>query len=225
MKQEKKQTNAQMQRRIEKAVLHLYRTKDTISIYFSDKGLRLTVDDNEGYCIIETVFHRHVFANHTLAGISRPYTYTKRVVEIAMELEDKIAAKDGYSFQRLLSVLKEDKESQSKYLIVFYFDMWAAAIFSNLYDISETDAGSFIVYLDYISHLSKHMILLSEKMEDMSNKQFIAKYIDNIKNLTEDIQEVILFPKKTDEELVQEEVDAANANEQEQIMEEQADGE
>ena len=114
---------------------------------------------------------------------------------------------------------------RSKYLIVFYFDMWATAIFSNLYDISETEAGSFIVYLDYIVHLSKHMVILSEKTEDMTNKQFLQKFLDNIKNLTEDIQEIVVFPKKTDEELVKEEVEAINQSEQEQIMEEQNNAE
>ena len=223
--QEKKPTNAQMQRRLERAVLHLDRTKDTVSIYFSDKGLRLTADPTEGYCIIETGYHRHVFNSFTQGGLSRPYTYATRVIEIAMELEEKIATKDGYSFQRLLNVLKEDETMRSKYLIVFYFDMWAAAIFSNLYDISETEAGSFIVYLDYIVHLSKHMVILSENTEDMTNRQFLQKFLDNIKNLTEDIQEIVVFPKKTDEELVKEEVEAINQSEQEQIMEEQNNAE
>ena len=87
--QEKKPTNAQMQRRLERAVLHLDRTKDTVSIYFSDKGLRLTADPTEGYCIIETGYHRHVFNSFTQGGLSRPYTYTTRVIEIAMELEEE----------------------------------------------------------------------------------------------------------------------------------------
>ena len=221
MKQEKKPTNAQMQRRLERAVLHIDRTKDTKSIYFSDRGLRLTSDPNEGCCIIETGYHRHVFNSFTQGGLSRPYSYTSRVIEIAMEFEDKIATSNGYSFQQLINVLKDDEALRSQYLIVFYFDMWATAIFSNLYDISETEAGSFIVYLDYIIHLSKHMVILSEKLEDMSNKQFLQKFIENIKNLTEDIQETVIFPKKTDEELIQEEVEAVAQNEQEQIMEEQ----
>ena len=65
------------------------------------------------------------------------------------------------------------------------------------------------------------MVILSEKLEDMSNKQFLQKFIENIKNLTEDIQEIVIFPKKTDEQLIQEEVEAVAQNEQEQIMEEQ----
>lgn len=225
MKQEKKQTNAQMQRRLERATLHLDRTKDTKSVYFSDKGLRLIEDSNEGYCVIETGYHRHVFNSFTQGGLSRPYSYTKRVIEIALSLEDKISTPNGYSFQRLINVLKEDESARSQYLIVFYFDMWVTAIFSNLYDISETEAGSFIVYLDYVTHLSKHMVVLSEKTEDMTNKQFLQKFVDNIKNLTEEIQEIVIFPKKTDEEIIQEEAEAISQSEQEQIIEEQNNAE
>ena len=45
MEQKKKPTNAQLQKRIENAIVFVPKTKDTISIFFSDKGVRLVADN------------------------------------------------------------------------------------------------------------------------------------------------------------------------------------
>ena len=45
-KQSKKPTNAQLEKRLKCALLHIDKTKDTKSIYFDDKGLRLTINDD-----------------------------------------------------------------------------------------------------------------------------------------------------------------------------------
>ena len=229
MEQKKKLTNAQMQKRIQNAIVFVPKTKDTISIFFSDKGVRL-VADNDG-CVIETNYHRHVYSNITSAGVSRPYLYTKRVIEIASDKHtlEEITVKDkddnfvGYSFQRLLDVLKE-KEDKSEYNIVTYYDWFLFNIFQPLYGIGETEIESFLVYEDYIHNIARNAILLSEKTEDMTNKQFIQKVFDNMKEFTDNLTENILFPKKTDEERMKEEIEAIAQNEQEQAMEAQVNG-
>ena len=133
MKQ-KKPTNAQLQKRIENAIVFVPKTKDTISIFFSDKGVRL-VADADG-CVIETNYHRHVYSNITSAGVSRPYLYTKRIIEIANGNLDAIKTESGYSFQKLLEGLKA-KEDKSEYNIVTYYEWWLMIIFDGLYSISE----------------------------------------------------------------------------------------
>ena len=46
--EQKKQTNAQLQRRIANAVVHIDKDKSYQSVYWSDKGLRLeTTDERE----------------------------------------------------------------------------------------------------------------------------------------------------------------------------------
>lgn len=213
----KKPTRAQIERRLERAILHIDRTKDTQSFFFSDRGVRLTV--NEDYAIIETAYHRHVFDNITSNGISRPYLYTKRLVDIALDNDCETA--DGYSFAKLLETLKA-KEDKSEYNIVTYTDWWLYNIFNGLYSIGESEVESFMVYFDYISSIAKNSVLLSEKTEDMTNKQFIAKVIGNIKEFTDNLTESVLFQKKTDEELAQENIAAIQETEQEQALEEQA---
>lgn len=219
MEQKKKLTNAQLQKRIENAVVFVPKTKDTISIFFSDKGVRL-VADSDG-CVIETNYHRHVYSNITSSGVSRPYLYTKRIIEIANGNLDAIKTESGYSYQRLIDVLKE-KEDKSEYNIVVYYEWFLFNIFQPLYGIGETEVESFLVYEDYLHNIARNAILLSEKTEDMTNKQFIQTILESIKHFTEDLEESVLFPKKTDEQVMQEEIVAIQEQEQNDAMEAQA---
>ena len=221
MEQKKKPTNAQLQKRIENAIVFVPKTKDTISIFFSDKGVRL-VSDADG-CVIETNYHRHVFSNITTAGVSRPWLYTKRVIEIANDNLDAIKTESGYSFQKLLEGLKA-KEDKSEYNIVTFVDWWLFNCFQPLYGIGETEIESFLVYEDYIHNIARNAILLGEKTEDMTNKQFIQKVFDNMKEFTDNLEENVLFHKKTDEQVMQEEIAAIQEQEQNDAMEAQTNG-
>ena len=128
-----------------------------------------------------------------------------------------VETEDGYSFAKLLDVLKA-KEDKSEYNIVVYYEWFLFNIFQPLYGIGETEIESFLVYEDYLHNIARNAILLSEKMEDMTNKQFIQKVIDNIKEFTSELEERVLFPKKTDEQVMQEEVAAAASLEVENAM-------
>jgi len=216
--EQKKPTNAQLQKRIANALIHIDKTKDTESIFFGDKSLRLTV--NEDVAIIATGFHRHVFNNFTNAGISRPYLYTKRVIEIANENIVAVETEDGYSFAKLLEVLKA-KEDKSEYNIVTYYEWWCSVIFDGLYSISEDEVGSWLVYFKYINILATNSILLEEHKEDVTNKQFVEQFISRIKEFTDNVDERVLFHALSDEERMKQEVEAIQEQEQEQAMEEQ----
>lgn len=221
--EQKKPINAQLLRRIQKSPLHLDFTKNTISVYFSDKGLRLTVDDSEGYALIATGYHTHCFQSWTSNGISRPFLYTKRIIEIANENLKGIEVDGGYSYQRLLDVLKE-KEDKSEYNIVTYFSWYLYNVFSPLYSIGESEIESFFVYEDYIHNIAKNSVLLSEHKEDVTNKQFIESVIANIREFTDGLEESVLLHKMTDEEMAQANIEALTQNEQEQAMEAQING-
>ena len=216
-----KPTNAQLQKRIANALIHIDRTKDTQSIFFTDKGLRLTT--NEDVAIIATGFHRHVFNNFTNAGVSRPYLYTKRVIEIANENLKDIEVDGGYSFQKLLEVLKA-KEDKSEYNIVTYYEWFVFNCFQPLYSIGESEVESFLVYETYLHNIARQAVLLSEKKEDMTNKQFFNEVIKNMQNFIEGVDERVVFHKMTDEEMAQANIEALTQNEQEQAMEAQING-
>lgn len=221
MEQKKKLTNAQLQKRIENAIVFVPKTKDTVSIFFSDKGVRL-VADADG-CVIETNYHRHVYSNITAAGVSRPWLYTKRVIEIANDNLDAIKTESGYSFQRLLDVLKA-KEDKSEYNIAVYYEWWLMVIFDGLYSVGESEVESFLVYFKYIGIIATNSILLDEHKENMTNKQFVEKFISLVKEYTGDIDERVLFKALTDEERMKQEIEAIQEQEQNDAMEAQING-
>lgn len=208
MEQKKKLTNAQLQRRIQNALVFVPKDKDYIGIWFEDKGLRLEATGE--YCVISTGYHRHVFTSFTNSGISRPYLYTKRVIEIANENDCK--TEDGYSFAKLLKVLYE-KDDRSEYNICVYFEWYVFNCFQPLYSIGESEAESFLVYESYVHNIARNSIILSEKLEDITNKDFVEKVIVNMKSFTDGVEERVVFPKKSDEELVREEIGAINEQE------------
>lgn len=221
-KRNSKPTNAQLQRRITNAVVHIDKDKSYQSVYWSDKGLRLETTDE--YCVISTGFHRHIFnAFNSAQGVSRPYLYTKRVIEIANENLKDIEVDGGYSFHRLLEVLKA-KEDKSDYNIVTYADWWIFNCFHPLYSIGESEVESFLVYEAYLHNIARNAVLLSEKKEDMTNKQFFDEVIKNMKNFIEGVDERVIFHEMTDEEFAQDLIDSFAQNEQEQAMEAQVNG-
>ena len=220
--EQKKKTRGQLEREISTAIVLVPKTKGTNSIYFSDKGIRLTVTDD--YCVISTMYHRHVFDKLTFGGVmdgfSRPYVYTKRVIEIANENLKDIEVDGGYSFKKLLEVLKA-KDDKSEYNIVTYYEWWCSVIFDGLYSISEDEVGSWFVFFKYINILATNSILLEEHKEDVTNKQFVEQFISRIKEFTDNVDELILFHALSDEERMKQEIEAIQQNEQERMMEAQ----
>lgn len=217
--EQKKETRAQIERKIKNAIVFVPKDKETKSIFFSDKGLRLTV--TEDTAVIETNYHRHVFSNYTSFGLSRPYVYTKQVVDMALNYDCK--TEDGYSYQKLARTL-EEKEDKTEYNIFWYVDKWLFNIFQPLYSIGESEVESFLVYESYVHNLARNNIILSEKTDDMTNKEFINRVCDTIKELTAVLEESVILHKKTDEELLQENIDAIQEQEQNDMMEEQVNG-
>ena len=221
MEQKKKLTNAQLQRRMQTAIVFVPKDKQTIDIYFSDNGVRLTTTSD--IAVVAFGFSQTVYNSFTSAGISRPYLYTKRVIEIANENLKDIEVDGGYSYQRLLDVLKE-KEDKSEYNIVTYFSWFLQNLFSPQFGIAEDEVSSFLVYEDYIHNIAKNSVLLSERNYDLTNKQFIDSIIANIREFTDSLEESVLLHKKTDEEVMKENMDAVQEQEQEQAMEAQING-
>lgn len=221
MEQKKKPTNAQLTRRIERAVLLIDRTKDTQEIFFSDKGLRITV--NEDCAVIATGYHRHVFSNYTSSGYSRPYMYSKRFLEIALENLEAIGSDNGYSYAKLFEVLKA-KEDKTEYYIADYVDKWLYNIFAPLYGIAEDSISQFLVFESYMHNIARQSVILEEKKEDMTEKTFVEKTCENETSFLKDLEERVLFHKKSDEEIIKENIEATQADEVEQQIQEQAEG-
>jgi len=222
---DKKPTNAQLQRRIQNAVVIVEKDKDTKSLYFDDKGVRLTVTMD--YAVIETGFHRHVFSAITANGVSRPYLYTRQFVDIALENDCMVTNDKGEQFRsyaKLFEVLKE-KEDKTQYNICWFVDIWMFNIFAPLYEIDNTEASSFIVYERYMHNMARNSFLLDEHKEDVTNKQFVDAIIEKEKSFLEGVEDTVILKGKSDEERMKEELEALQKDAEEKVMEEQANGE
>lgn len=223
MEQKKKPSNAQLIKRLNNALLHVDRTRETVEFYFSDKGMRLIA--NEDYCIISTTFHSHVFNAITTAGLGKPYLYTRRVIEIALAHKDDCLEGSQYSFEKLMEVLKNNEEEQNEYNILTLYSWWLYNIFHPLYSIGDSNISAFMVNAAYMFNVAADSILLSEKVVDMTNKQFFDKFIETIRDyMSEDVKEMVIFPKKTDEERNKEEIEALQEMENEEIIKENGNG-
>ena len=222
-KQEKKPTNAQLQNRINSAIVFVQKDKDTKSIFFDDKGLRLTATMD--YAIVATNFHQHVFNAVNANGYSRPYLYVKRFIDIALENDCIIKDKKGnasYSYAKLFDTLKK-KEDQRDYNIAFVVDMWLFNIFSNLYSIDETTTSLGIVWEEYMHNIAKNQVILDEHKEGLTNVQYVNSILDLEKSFLEGIKEETLFEAISDEERMKQEMEALQQQEAENVINAQAD--
>ena len=222
-----KPTNAQLLRRIQKSPLHLDYTKRTISVYFDDKGVRITVDDIEGYALVETSGHVHVFRQIVGSNYSRPFIYLKQFVDIALENDCMVRNDKGEQFRsyaKLFEVLKE-KEDKTEYNICWFVDIWMFNIFAPLYEIDNTEANSFIVYERYMHNIARNSFLLDEHKEDVTNKRFVDAIIEKEKSFLEGVEDTVILKGKSDEERMKEELEALQKDAEEKVMEEQANGE
>ena len=205
---EKDLSKGQLESRLRNALVFVPKDKDYKGVYFDDKGLRLEVTND--FAVITTGFHRHVFNSITAQGISRSYLYTRRFIEIALANDCMVKDEKGNvtrSYGKLMAVLKE-KEDQTEFRVAWYFDLWLNNIFHPLYGIGETEIESFLVYESYLHNLARNKIILSEKTEDITNKTFIEQIGKELMEFTKDVDEHVVFHKKTDEELKKEEIDA-----------------
>ena len=116
------------------------------------------------------------------------------------------------------------KEEKEEYNIAVFFDWWLQNCFLPLYSIGESEAEAFLVYESYLHNIARQSVILSEKTEDLTNKQFFEAVIKNMQQFIEGTEERVIFPKKTDEEVLQESISAIQEQEQEQAMEAQIDG-
>jgi hypothetical protein len=216
--EKKKPTNAQLLKRIEKAICFVERDKDYRSIYFSDKGLK--IECTQDYCVISTNYHKHVFTYVTSGGVSQPYLYVSYFLDIANRYLYEITENNGqenyYSYRKLLDILKAiyDQDGEcTDYIVAFYVDMYLFNIFTPLYEVGDSTSTQFMTYLHYCENLARTMVQLDEHKKDVTNKEFILLFVDKLKELTQGLKESVIYKKLTDSEFAEREIKAMNAQE------------
>lgn len=215
-----KPTKGEMERRMRNAIVLVPKDKDYIGIYFDDKGLRLEATSD--FAVVTTGFHRHVFSNFTSQGVSRPYLYVRRFIQLGLDNDCTVRDANGNvtrSYAKLLNVL-DKKEDKADFNIAWYTDLWLNNIFHPLFAIGETETESFLVYETFLHNIARNKIIMSEKIEDMTNIGFVNGVCDIERKLVEGIQEHVVFKKKTDEEKLKEEIEAVQQQQAENAVKE-----
>ena len=210
-------TKSDLERRMRNAIVLVPKDKDYKGVYFDDKGLRLEITSD--FAVVTTGFHRHVFTSFTSQGVSRPYLYVKRFIDMALGNDCTVKDTKGNitrSYARLMAVL-DAKEDKSEFNVAWYVDLWLNNIFHPLFGIGETETESFLVYESYLHNIARNKVIMSEKIDDMTNIAFVHDVCEEEKKFVEGINQHIVFKKKTDEEKMQENVDAVNEQMQEAI--------
>lgn len=204
---DKKLSNKQLQARIDKALIHIDRTKETREMYFIDKGLKITT--TEDFCMIGTASHTHVFDAITSAGISKPYIYANKILDIAFATDFGTKADGGmvYSFSKLVEKLKADGK-ELEYNIVIYYSWYLFNIFFPLYSIDENGASSFLVYFNYLFNLASSQVFLGEHKDGLTTKAFIAQQRLLFDKFLQNVDDMAMFEPISDAERAQREIDA-----------------
>lgn len=216
METKKKLTNGQLAKKINNALVFVPRDKEYKWVFFDDKMVKLEV--TQDYAVISTGFHRHVFnaINPNQNGYARPYLYTKKVVEIALENDCCVDGKKR-TLEKLLDVLNQ-KENKSDYNLVTYYSWWLFNIFQPLYQIGESEVDTFITYESYMHNIARSTVVLSEKESDMTNIQFVNAITEKEKSFIDGTNEFVVFHKLTDEESIQKEIEALREIDDERIV-------
>lgn len=204
----KKPTKGTLEKAIRDAVVLVPKDKETKSVFFDDKWLRLTVTDD--YAVIATGAHQHIFNKITARGLSRAYIYTQRFVDIALETDCVVKDAKGEttrSYAKLFEKLNA-KEDKTEYNLCWYIDLWLSNIFSPLYQISEDELRSFVVFEQYLHNVARSQVLLSEHKEDMTNVEFVDAILGYVKKYIEGMEAKVIIHKMTDKEREQAEIDA-----------------
>ena len=215
-----KPTKGEMERRMRNAIVLVPKDKDYVGIYFDDKGLKLEATSD--YAVVTTGFHRHVFSNITSQGVSRPYLYVRRFIQLGLENDCTVLDANGNvtrSYAKLMDVL-DKKEDKTDFNIAWYTDLWLNNIFHPLFAIGEKETESFLVYETFLHNIARNKIIMSEKIEDMTNIGFVNGVCDIERKLVEGIQEHVVFKKKTDEEKLKEEIEAVQQQQAENAVKE-----
>lgn len=227
MEQKKtKPTNAQLQKRISRAVVHIDRTKDTKEVFFDDRGIRIVISDERA--IISQLSFMMTFDEIVSGGYSRNYMVLNRIVEMVDEYDCVVVNEKGeksVSFWKLYdSVKNSTKEGhEADNGIITKFIIWFGVMQSSMFMLSERTDFTFALGTQYAmnSIISGSISKFYEK--DMTNKELLAEIAKEFDTYRDSVKEEFVVMKKETKEDRKQAI--ANAiQEQEQVMEAQING-
>lgn len=228
-KQAKKPTNAQLQRRIDNAVLHVDKTKDTRSVFFDDRGIRITV--NEDCATLSNGMYTTIFQRYYFRGETNQYLSLKAMVECAEKHMDKIVVKDKkgeshISYKMLDKIVNESQDENYSWFTImswYIFNIESDLALSAREEF--TNAVFYSIYEKYAHNVAAMKQFVEEHKDGMTTRGYFKAISEELVKIADGMPDDMMFEAKSDEERAKEAVEAMSKDADEQILEEQANGE
>lgn len=221
---EKKPTNGQLLQRINKAIVHMDRTKDTKEVFFDDRGMRITV--NEDMAMISNGIYQSIFHRYSANGETSQYLCLSSLVALALKYEEDIKVRDSKgnvkfrSYALLLKVVDEKKDPMNTWLYIM--DKWLYNYETGivLAPRESFNAATFYNIFEKFAHsIATNKVYMAEHKEEMSVKQYFEAIAEELKKTGEGMPDTVMFVALSDEEKAKQEAEAMEANAIEQTIE------
>ena len=222
--QEKKPTNAQLQKRLKNAVLHVDKTKAYRAVMFADRNLKIEIEDD--IAIVSRLSYSLCFNKVVAGGYSRIYMVLANIVDMVQRYDcTKESEKVGkyISYWKLWDAVREKEAQQGDLGVFTVFSCWFDVLQSTLFLCPERNDEMFALNSIYVLNTYVHEVLSKPYDKDMTNKELsieISKLFNQY--IAEMGEEQVVLHKETKEEREKAIADAMAADEVEQNLEEQA---
>lgn len=196
-----KLTREQLQRRLDKAVLHIDRTKAFRSVYFADRGLRITVEDE--VALIGRSSYTLMFDRVVAGGYSRIYMMLSGIVDMASRFD--CTAKDSSgepftSYYRLRDTLQKEGVDGGEYNVFVIFTAWFDVLQSTLFLAPEKPDEMWALNSIYALNTIVHGVISKPYGKDMDNRELWDELMKEIDGYSETMKGDFLVLRHKDKE-------------------------
>lgn len=228
MKNEKtKPTNGQLQRRIDRAVLHIDRTKDTKEVYFSDRGIRIVISDD--VAIISRLSYTLMFNKIVPGGFSVNYNVLSSIVDAAQSYDCTAVDKDGnkyISFWKLYESVKQQDTIESKVYLykLNSFIIWWSTQQSTMFLMNEEPRFAFMLNAVYVTNTIIGGVISKPYEKDMTNKELFEEISKGLEDFRakDETEDYVVLKKETKEDIDNAIAAAMQEHENDEILRENA---
>ena len=218
--QEKKLTNAQLQKRLKNAVLHIDKTKAYRAVMFADRNLKIEIEDD--VAIISRLSYSLCFNKVVASGYSRVYMILANVVDMVKRYDcikenDKVGKFTSY--WKLWDAVREKEAEQGDLGVLTIFSVWFDVLQSTLFLCPEKADETFALNTIYVLNTYVHGVLAKPYDKDMTNKELMIEIANEVNEYIAQMgDEYLVLHKETKEEQEQAVADALAEEQVEQAL-------
>lgn len=218
--QEKKPTNAQLQKRLKNAVLHVDKTKAYRAVMFADRNLKIEIEDE--MAIVSRLSYSLCFNKVVAGGYSRIYMVLANIVDMVQRYDcTKESEKVGkfISYWKLWDAVREKEAQQGDLGVFTVFSCWFDVLQSTLFLCPEKADETFALNSIYVLNTYVHGVLAKPYDKDMTNKELMIEISNEVNEYIAQMgDEYVVLHKETKEEQEQATADALAEEQTEQAL-------